>query len=204
MSTGSSVKMLNFAFQLVGLIAAIIFGIWSVRAYDASVEANRLSTQSLNAAATANELSILASQLSFYSFCSQSDANLNMQDATLNATCAMVRATFDPLSIACTLYGIDKNSCKTPSSPLPPATITGGFPPLATPTTATYMAPGPTTSAVAGPPHSSSSPHPLSLGLIIGIVAGGVAVLGALFYFFVLRKADEQPPLYNSEKPDDE
>ncbi|KAH8827921.1 hypothetical protein DL96DRAFT_1600879 [Flagelloscypha sp. PMI_526] len=187
-------EILNFAFQLVGLAAAIIFGVWSVRAYEASVEANRLSAQSLNAATTANAQSVLANQLAMYSFCSQSDSNLNIQDAKLNHTCSVVRANFDPLRIACSLFGrnIDPDGCVSSPSSTPTATTISA---TAVPTS-TYSPPN--TSA---PPTSSSSPHSvrLSLSIIIPIVIVVVAVVGILLYFFFLRQEHEQPVSLNKE-----
>lgn len=53
---------LSFASQIVNLIAVLVFGLWSVRSYNAALHANQISSSSLQAAQNAN-------QLSLYAFC---------------------------------------------------------------------------------------------------------------------------------------
>jgi hypothetical protein len=57
-------EVVNYVLQTVGLIAAVVFGVWAIRTYDAARDslaiantANALSSQAVALAAAANELS---------------------------------------------------------------------------------------------------------------------------------------------------
>lgn len=53
---------LSFASQIVNFIAVLVFGLWSVRSYNAALHANQIASSSLQAAQNAN-------QLALYAFC---------------------------------------------------------------------------------------------------------------------------------------
>ena len=75
--------VVNYVLQTVGLIAAVVFGVWAIRTYDAARDslaiastANDLSSQAVALAAAANELSstalaqnVVANSLALLTFC---------------------------------------------------------------------------------------------------------------------------------------
>lgn len=71
-------RILDYFFQLVGLAAAIIFGVWAVKAYDVALQANSLALQAnslattgLDLAAQGNRQSTVATLMDLYTFCVQ-------------------------------------------------------------------------------------------------------------------------------------
>ena len=80
--------VVNYVLQTVGLIAAVVFGLWAIRTYDAARDslaiastANDLSSQAVALAGTANELSskalaqnVVANSLALLTFCASIQA----------------------------------------------------------------------------------------------------------------------------------
>ena len=94
-------EVVTSIFQVVAVIAALVFGAWAIKSYDVQVTANDLATQSLRYSATsnqyavqalqdtdasnqnANQLALLSGQLSLLAYCeaygvSASTRNLQM------------------------------------------------------------------------------------------------------------------------------
>jgi len=76
-------EMVNFVIQLVSLIAAITFGIWAVKSYNAALRANYLSSvsyqsaqSSFEAAQNALYLSGVANRLALLSFCASNTVSV--------------------------------------------------------------------------------------------------------------------------------
>ena len=80
--------VVNYVLQTVGLIAAVVFGVWAIRTYDAARDslaiastANDLSSQAVALAGAANELSskalaqnVVANSLALLTFCASIQA----------------------------------------------------------------------------------------------------------------------------------
>jgi hypothetical protein len=80
--------LISYGFQLLGLAAAITFGVWAVKSYDSSLLANDISSNALSSATIANriaqqsfEQSMVQNQLALLQFCASND------DKRFNQTC---------------------------------------------------------------------------------------------------------------------
>ncbi|KAK7028722.1 hypothetical protein R3P38DRAFT_3190344 [Favolaschia claudopus] len=71
-------RLIECTFQTLGIAAAIIFGVRSIKAYECSIAANQLAAQANTLATQASELAYTANQLTLLSFCaSNSDPRFN-------------------------------------------------------------------------------------------------------------------------------
>ncbi|TFK31567.1 hypothetical protein BDQ12DRAFT_671763 [Crucibulum laeve] len=87
-------KHVDMAIQLLSIILGCVFGIWAIKSYDASQQANRLSSQALEMAQVANNLSIesteqskIANQLALLAFCSSLD-NTSLLQIFVSGPCS--------------------------------------------------------------------------------------------------------------------
>ncbi|KAK7039958.1 hypothetical protein R3P38DRAFT_3262296 [Favolaschia claudopus] len=62
-------RLIECTFQTLGIAAAIIFGVWSIKAYECSIAANQLASQANMLATQASALAYTANQLTLLSFC---------------------------------------------------------------------------------------------------------------------------------------
>ncbi|KAK7013317.1 hypothetical protein R3P38DRAFT_1511835 [Favolaschia claudopus] len=62
-------RLIECTFQTLGIAAAIIFGVWSIKAYECSIAANQLASQANMLATQASALAYTANQLALLSFC---------------------------------------------------------------------------------------------------------------------------------------
>lgn len=74
----------NYITQFIAVTAAVVFGVWAIRSYDAAQLANQLSVASLDASKIALEQSILANKLALLTFCN-SDIVRNLSTSNLFA-----------------------------------------------------------------------------------------------------------------------
>ena len=58
--------------QTVGVIAAIVFGVFAVLAYVVARDANTLATNAIELSSTSNDLSDIANRLALLAYCDQS------------------------------------------------------------------------------------------------------------------------------------
>ncbi|KAJ7336730.1 hypothetical protein DFH08DRAFT_813053 [Mycena albidolilacea] len=164
--TSSTPHPIEYAFQILGIAAAIIFGVWSIKSYDAANTANHLSSHSISLAADANNIAetslqqtIYQNQLGLLSFCAGNT------DARFNETCAAVLEFMAPSATATLSGGL--------------ARITAAIG-ITTPT-------GVPSSSVSGPSAPNRAQPELPFGAIIGIILGIVAIAGA-FGWILLRE----------------
>jgi hypothetical protein len=164
--TPSTPHPIEYAFQILGIAAAIIFGVWSIKSYDAANTANHLSSQSISLATDANNIAktslqqtIYQNQLGLLSFCAENT------DARFNQTCAAVLEFMAPSATA---------------------TLSGGFASIAAAVGITSSTPtgGPSDS---GPSAPNRAQLELSFGVIVGIILGIVAIAG-VFGWILLRE----------------
>ncbi|KAF7376337.1 hypothetical protein MSAN_00049200 [Mycena sanguinolenta] len=74
----------EYTFQILGIAAAMVFGVWSVKSYSTSVTANSLSVHSNDIAQAGFQQTIYQNQLALLAFC------VANTDAGFNETCAGV------------------------------------------------------------------------------------------------------------------
>ncbi|MCJ1280699.1 hypothetical protein MMC26_000016 [Xylographa opegraphella] len=196
-------EVVTFVFQLVAVIAALVFGAWAIKSYDIQLTANDLASQSLQSSATgnqdANQLAILSGQLSLLAYCEAYGNTTNNQ-----ATCEAIAAALPLVSLASALsISIPSPSPTVPSSAAPSASLTASAPVLSSlPTTSgSSLASSTSTPLPGGSTSSSSAPSTsLSIGAIVGIVAGTVLVVvtlitACLFLYRRPRRNTARAPL---------
>ncbi|KAJ7580179.1 hypothetical protein C8J56DRAFT_1104056 [Mycena floridula] len=126
--------IVDYVFNFIGIAAAVIFGIWSIKAYDATLCANRLSTNALDAANVANNLAqdtmkqamkqaLLSNQLAMLAFCFSNNGT-----DLVNSTCMEFTSKIIPIlpSIVAGLVPAGPGSPGGPTSS-PPAAALQGF-----------------------------------------------------------------------------
>ncbi|KAG8832075.1 hypothetical protein FRC17_002084 [Serendipita sp. 399] len=174
-------SILSGGFQCLTFIAAIVFGVWAVKSYDAALTSNQLAAASIEQSLVANKLALIA---------------LCKADAALSRT----RACVDAQEVFAIGYiasqvglvpGPSSISAAGTSTSTSTSTSTGTStdfttPPTTTPTTTPTQTPTPSSSP---PPPSGSSPRRLNAIEIVFIVGGVTsAVLTLVMIFVFMRK----------------
>ncbi|KAK6980791.1 hypothetical protein R3P38DRAFT_3118118, partial [Favolaschia claudopus] len=103
-------RLIEYTFQILGIAAAIIFGIWSVKAYECSLTANELALEANKLTVQASELASTANQLALLSFCMSND------DPKFSRTC---EAVLDFMASAGGGAGLDAIALKTGMKMIP-------------------------------------------------------------------------------------
>ncbi|KAK7006420.1 hypothetical protein R3P38DRAFT_2794140 [Favolaschia claudopus] len=138
-------RLIEYTFQILGIAAAIIFGIWSVKAYQCSLTANELALEANKLTVRASELASTANQLALLSFCTSND------DPGFNRTCEAVLdfmasgggAGLDAIALQTGMKMIPVSSSSTASSAPPknlPSWPTSSSPPSSNSRSLTTMA----------------------------------------------------------------
>ncbi|MCJ1402523.1 hypothetical protein MMC11_005743 [Xylographa trunciseda] len=187
----------TFIFQMVAVIAALVFGVWAIKSYDAQLIANDVASQSLQYSTTsnqdANQLAILSGQLSLLAYCEAYGGSTNNQ-----AICDAILAAV-PLPSLVSALSLTLPSSFPTSIPLPITSIPVGAPSTtsnAIASTSTPQSIAPTPPASSAPPGagsaSSASSADLGIGAIIGIVVatvcGTVALITACIWRYAVMK----------------
>ncbi|KAJ7501145.1 hypothetical protein B0H11DRAFT_755375 [Mycena galericulata] len=161
--------LIEYTFQIFGITAAIVFGVWSIKSYSTSITANSLSSQSLSLAMQANNIALMSFQQTVYqnllallSFC------VDNADVRFNETCVEVLEFMAPAS----------------------ATATSGPGGLAIIASAAEAAVG----TVLGPtPVSPSEAVPeLPFGVIVGTIVAVVVIVGVMSVILLKRTPSRQ------------
>lgn len=169
-------RLIEYTFQIIGIAAAIIFGVWSIKSYSTSITANSLSSQSVDLATQANNIAqtsiqqtIYQNQLALLSFCVE---NTNVK---FNETCLEVLEFMAPASASA--------SATRMSGPGGLANIVSalGIPPVKT-----------------GPPFPGSDAAPpileLPFGALVGIIVTVVVMAGVIAVKFLKRTPNLHSP----------
>ncbi|KAJ7857193.1 hypothetical protein B0H13DRAFT_1902326 [Mycena leptocephala] len=179
--------LIEYIFQILGITAAIVFGVWSIKSYSISIAANSLSSQSLSLARKANDIAQMSFQQTIYqnrlallSFC------MGNTDVRFNETCVEVLEFMAPTSVTTSgpggLAGIASavgiTSASPTSTPTGSASLTrtstGGASPTVTPTVG------------ANPGHLGSDSE-LPFGGIVGIITAFVVIAGIISVILLKR-----------------
>ncbi|MCJ1251943.1 hypothetical protein MMC30_009181 [Trapelia coarctata] len=197
----------TFIFQLVALIAALVFGAWAIKSYDATLRANDLQNSSNSAAdqqaSVQQKLAVASGRLAVANYCQQ----YGYPQST--ALCDGVIADLQLVDIASAFFGyLPSAAPKTTSTSVSTTSIRSGsitFAQTSTKEVSTTIgtgAPVPSSTAsrtarasdvTASSSGASASSLNLGLGAIAGIIAGGVAFVGMIIalIMFRLRKRRE-------------
>jgi hypothetical protein len=173
-------RLIEYTFQLLGISAAIIFGVWSVKSYSTSLTANSLSNQALALAKQANDIAqtsfqqtIYQNQLALLAFC------VGATDARFNETCSVV---------------IELMAAATATSVEGPDVGNGGGGQLANIATAVGLVKGgnQASSAAVPPPEAGRPPLELPFGTIVGIIVIVVLIVGVVVMILLKRSHPTQ------------
>ncbi|KAJ7144034.1 hypothetical protein C8R44DRAFT_759314 [Mycena epipterygia] len=178
---------LEYTFQILGITAAIVFGIWSIKSYSTSMTANSLSTQSLNLATAANDIAQMSFQQTIYqnrlallSFC------VGNTDVRFNETCVEVFQFMAPAPATATSG---------------PGSGGGG---LASIASAVGIAPA-SSASMSNPESSAEGGRPvleLPFGAIVGIIVAVVVIAGVIAV--ILMKRTPSPHSLQRHRVDEE
>jgi hypothetical protein len=159
--------LIEYTFQILGITAAIIFGVWSIKSYSTSITANSLSSRSLSLATQANDIAqtsfqqtMYQNQLALLSFCAGN------KDTRFNETCVEVLEFMAP----------------------PSATDPSGGGGLAIIAFAVMIAATPSASETPSASPEADRPAPeLPFGAIVGIIVLLVVIAGVIAVFLLKR-----------------